>query len=51
MKADAFREELERSGPMRATMLRYAHAFFNQVANPLLARAFTRSNSAAADGC
>jgi CRP-like cAMP-binding protein len=32
MKADAFREELERSGPMRATMLRYAHAFFNQVA-------------------
>src|SRR6202142_4485647 len=32
MKAEVFREELERSGPMRATMLRYAHAFFNQVA-------------------
>src|SRR5580704_189305 len=32
MRAEAFHEELERSGPMRATMLRYAHAFFNQVA-------------------
>jgi CRP-like cAMP-binding protein len=32
MKAKTFREELERSAPMRATMLRYAHAFFNQVA-------------------
>jgi CRP-like cAMP-binding protein len=32
MRARSFREELERSGPMRATMLRYAHAFFNQVA-------------------
>ena len=32
MKAEPFRQELERSGPMRATMLRYAHAFFNQVA-------------------
>jgi CRP-like cAMP-binding protein len=32
MRAETFREELERSGPMRATMLRYAHAFFNQVA-------------------
>ena len=32
MKAEMFREELERSGPMRATMLRYAHALFNQVA-------------------
>ena len=30
--ARIFREELERSGPMRAIMLRYAHAFFNQVA-------------------
>jgi CRP-like cAMP-binding protein len=32
MEAEMFRAELERSGPMRATMLRYAHAFFNQVA-------------------
>jgi len=32
MRAEAFGEELERSPPMRATMLRYAHAFFNQVA-------------------
>ena len=32
LKAELFREELERSPPMRATMLRYAHAFFNQVA-------------------
>src|SRR5579864_7515615 len=32
MKAQTFRNELERSRPMRATMLRYAHAFFNQVA-------------------
>lgn len=32
MKAETFREELERSAPMCATMLRYAHAFFNQVA-------------------
>ncbi|MGC2414051.1 MAG: Crp/Fnr family transcriptional regulator [Stellaceae bacterium] len=32
MKAQTFRDELERSAPMRATMLRYAHAFFNQVA-------------------
>jgi len=32
MKAEIFREELERSGPLRGIMLRYAHAFFNQVA-------------------
>jgi CRP-like cAMP-binding protein len=32
MRAEAFSEELERSPAMRATMLRYAHAFFNQVA-------------------
>jgi CRP-like cAMP-binding protein len=32
MRAEIFRRELERSAPMRATMLRYAHAFFNQVA-------------------
>ena len=32
MRAETFREELERSGPLRGTMLRYAHAFFNQVA-------------------
>jgi CRP-like cAMP-binding protein len=32
MEAERFREELERSGPLRGTMLRYAHAFFNQVA-------------------
>jgi CRP-like cAMP-binding protein len=32
MKAETFGEELERSAPMRATMLRYAHALFNQVA-------------------
>jgi CRP-like cAMP-binding protein len=32
MKAEIFHEELERSGSMRTTMLRYAHAFFNQVA-------------------
>ena len=32
MKAEVFRDELERSAPMRATMLRYAHALFNKVA-------------------
>jgi len=32
MRAQTFRDELERSAPMRAAMLRYAHAFFNQVA-------------------
>jgi CRP-like cAMP-binding protein len=32
MTAGAFCQELERSGAMRATMLRYTHAFFNQVA-------------------
>jgi CRP-like cAMP-binding protein len=32
MRAETFREELDRSSPMRATMLRYAHALFNQVA-------------------
>ena len=32
MRAETFREELERSGPMRATVFRYAHALFNQVA-------------------
>ena len=32
MKAEIFREELERSGRLRGIMLRYAHAFFNQVA-------------------
>jgi CRP-like cAMP-binding protein len=32
MRVEIFREELERSGPLRGTMLRYAHAFFNQVA-------------------
>jgi CRP-like cAMP-binding protein len=32
MRAAAFSEELERSAPMRVTMLHYAHAFFNQVA-------------------
>jgi CRP-like cAMP-binding protein len=32
MKANVFRDELDRSGAMRATMLRYAHALFNQVA-------------------
>lgn len=32
MEAERFREELRRSGPLRETMLRYAHAFFNQVA-------------------
>ena len=32
MKAEIFREELERSGPLRGIMLRYAHPFFNQVA-------------------
>ena len=32
MKASLFRKELARSASMRAVMLRYAHAFFNQVA-------------------
>jgi CRP-like cAMP-binding protein len=32
MKATLFNKELARSAPMRAVMLRYAHAFFNQVA-------------------
>jgi CRP-like cAMP-binding protein len=32
MKATLFEKELERSASMRAVMLRYAHAFFNQVA-------------------
>jgi CRP-like cAMP-binding protein len=32
MKATLFKKELERSASMRAVMLRYAHAFFNQVA-------------------
>src|SRR4249920_3845703 len=32
MKAAAFKRELARSASMRAVMLRYAHAFFNQVA-------------------
>jgi CRP-like cAMP-binding protein len=31
MRAETFREELERSGPLHATMLRYAHDLFNQV--------------------
>jgi len=32
MKASAFRTELARSATLRAVMLRYVHAFFNQVA-------------------
>jgi CRP-like cAMP-binding protein len=32
MKAKRFEKELARSASMRAVMLRYAHAFFNQVA-------------------
>src|SRR6266699_2619648 len=32
MRAGTFRERLEESLPMRAAMLRYAHVFFNQVA-------------------
>jgi len=32
MNARAFREQLKQSQPMRAAMLRYAHVFFNQVA-------------------
>jgi CRP-like cAMP-binding protein len=32
MKASLFKKELARSASMRAVMLRYAHAFFNQVA-------------------
>lgn len=32
MKATLFKRELARSASMRAVMLRYAHAFFNQVA-------------------
>ena len=32
MKATLFQKELERSASMRTVMLRYAHAFFNQVA-------------------
>jgi len=40
MKAEIFRDELERSSPMRATMLRYAHAVFNQVAQSAACAAF-----------
>lgn len=40
IKAEMFREELERSGPMRATMLRYAHAFSNHVGQSAACRAF-----------
>ncbi|HZF72799.1 MAG TPA: Crp/Fnr family transcriptional regulator, partial [Gemmatimonadaceae bacterium] len=32
MDADAFRGEMQRSPTLHRTMLRYAHAFFNQVA-------------------
>lgn len=32
MKAEVFKRELARSGSMRDVMLRYTHAFFNQVA-------------------
>lgn len=32
MRTEIFREELRRSGSLRDLMLRYAHAFFNQVA-------------------
>jgi CRP-like cAMP-binding protein len=32
IRAEIFRQELNRSGPMRAVILHYAHAFFNQVA-------------------
>lgn len=32
IKATLFNREMARSAPMRAVMLRYAHAFFNQVA-------------------
>jgi CRP-like cAMP-binding protein len=32
MNARIFREQLEQSSPMRTAMLRYAHVFFNQVA-------------------
>jgi CRP-like cAMP-binding protein len=32
MKAAIFREKMERSATLRKSMLRYAHAFFNQVA-------------------
>jgi len=32
MRAAIFKREMARSGSMRAVMLRYAHAFFNQVA-------------------
>jgi CRP-like cAMP-binding protein len=32
MRAAIFREKMERSGPLRTIMLRYAHTFFNQVA-------------------
>ena len=40
MKAETFCKELEQSGPMRATMLRYAHAFFNQVARSAACASF-----------
>jgi len=32
MRVDILQEEMRRSAPLRETMLRYAHAFFNQVA-------------------
>jgi CRP-like cAMP-binding protein len=40
MKAQTFRKELERSDAMRATMFRYANAFFNQVAQSAACMAF-----------
>jgi hypothetical protein len=51
MKAEIFRDELEGSGPMRATMLRYAHAVFNQVVSRPPARPFIRWSGAATAGC
>jgi CRP-like cAMP-binding protein len=40
MKADVFREEMERNSAFRTVMLRYAHAFFNLVAQSAACNTF-----------
>ncbi len=40
MKAKVFREEMQRSASLRAALFRYAHAFFNQVAQSAACNTF-----------
>ena len=51
MRATLFKQELARSASMRIAMLRYAHAFFNQVAQSAACNHFITSSSAPAAGC